>query len=610
MRLVLIRLLSALIALGLTTPSFAQSAQVDVVDADTISFNFNSISLPSPQPNGGGSIIYISLPSSSIAGISAVSGSALFGNQTVNSGSTGSYAKPYDYPIALEVPNNLAVGDILSGTLTVDFNAPHGVTQSQFDGAGMDVSWGRYWVGAPTNWAANKIGTAVSGIIPSITATTAPTSLVTTVSDGRVSIAFTAPSNNGGSAIIDYEYQLDSGAWVSASTATTPVVITGLTNGTAYSIKLRTVNGAGGGAESAAVHVQLGSAAAEFEASKDAIRSIIANDTQRSLGSALASNKRLTRDARGRFLTSRTQMPSDDAGTISRNNIALDVDGIAVASAEQIATQGMFFAQTGNSEGTQRRLMFGDFDVQRNADTGSTTATINGKIAWEQMLSEQTMLGYYLGGAVSRSDIKGSFAGTQDKYGVSVGGYFVHALQDNLFLDGFASLGASRNDLEMADDTLNLKGDYTTRTVTLGAAVSGVIEQSGYDFLPEVSFNYGKTSIGDVGFTGGAYGLKDNTLSLDAGSASTATIMFRPEFQVPVGVMAVSKSNAMFSFAPRLICERVKVTNTANNCGGGAEIGLMYNSTDGRTSANATLIADRVTNSRRSSLQFKLERQF
>jgi hypothetical protein len=133
-------------------------------------------------------------------------------------------------------------------------------------------------------------------------------------------------------------------------------------------------------------------------------------------------------------------------------------------------------------------------------------------------------------GEVARFNIRGSFTGTQDKYGISVGGYFIHALQQNLFLDGFASLGAGRNDLEMADDTLDLTSEYTTQTVTLGAAVSGVIEQNGYDILPELSVAYGRTTIGSVGFTGVAYGLTDDTLSLDAGSVSTATIMLRPEF--------------------------------------------------------------------------------
>ncbi|MDC1398826.1 PKD domain-containing protein, partial [Octadecabacter sp.] len=301
------------------------------------------------------------------------------------------------------------------------------------------------------------------------------------------------------------------------------------------------------------VNPETASAASEFAVKEDAIRSVITDDAQRALNSTLASNTRLTRDARGRFLTSRTQMQSDGAGLASRNNIALDVDGIAIATPEQMSTQGMFFAQTGNFEGTQRRLVFGDFDIQRDGDTGSTTATINGKVAWEQMLSEQTMLGYYLGGEVARSNIQGSFTGTQDKYGVSVGGYFVHALQENLFLDGFITVGAGRNNLEMADDILDLTSDYDTRTATMGAAVSGVYEYGQYDFHPELAFSYGKTWIGDVGFTGVAYGLTDDTLSLDAGDVSIANLTLRPEIVWALDAETVADSNTQVSFAPRFI---------------------------------------------------------
>ena len=358
------------------------------------------------------------------------------------------------------------------------------------------------------------------------------------------------------------------------------------------------------------VNPETASAASEFAAKEDAIRSVITDDAQRSLNNTLASNTRLTRKARGRFLTSRAQMQSDGAGLASRNNIALDVDGIVVATPEQMSTQGVFFAQTGNFEGTKRRLVFGDFDIQRDGDTGSNTATISGKIAWEQMRSEQTMLGYYLGGEVVRSNIRGSFTGTQDKYGVSIGGYFVHALQENLFLDGFASLGAGRNNLEMADDTLDLTSEYTTQTVTLGAAVSGVIEQNGYDILPELSVAYGRTTIGSVGFTGVAYGLTDDTLSLDAGSVSTATIMFRPEFRVSLDGQKPSESLSTLSFAPRMMCERVQVASTTNNCGFGAELGFTSSTQDGLTSVTAAIVADRIGNSTRSSLQLNLEHKF
>ena len=358
------------------------------------------------------------------------------------------------------------------------------------------------------------------------------------------------------------------------------------------------------------VNSSTNSPASEFAAKEDATRSVITSDAQRTLNSTVASNTRLTRDARGRFLTSRTQMQSDGAGLASRNNIALDVDGITAATPEQLSTQGMFFAQTGNFEGTQRRLVFGDFDIQRDGDTGSTTATINGKVAWEQMLSEQTMLGYYLGGEVARSNIQGSFTGTQDKYGVSVGGYFVHALQEHVFLDGFITVGAGRNNLEIADNSLDLTSDYTTRTATMGAAVSGVYEYGQYDFHPELAFSYGKTWIGDVGFTGVAYGLTDDTLSLDAGDVSIANLTLRPEIVWALDAETVADSNTQLSFAPRFICQRTSAAATTQDCGAGAEIGLSSTSEDGLSSANIRLVMDRVGTSNRSSFALNFERRF
>ena len=100
-------------------------------------------------------------------------------------------------------------------------------------------------------------GTAAA-IVSSIAADTpnAPTGLSATASDAQVSIAFTPPSNNGGSTITNYEYSTDGGtSWAAfnPTNASSPVVITGLTNGTTYALGLRAVNAAGSGTASANV---------------------------------------------------------------------------------------------------------------------------------------------------------------------------------------------------------------------------------------------------------------------------------------------------------------------------------------------------------------------
>ena len=447
------------------------------------------------------------------------------------------------------------------------------------------------------NSAGNGAESAAQSSTPAATSN-APTALVATPGDGQVSIAFTAPTATGGAAITDYEYQLDGGSWVSASTTSGPVVISSLTNGTSYSIKLRAVNSAGNGAESVAVSVDTPSPESAFAEHEADIRNTLVGDASRSLRSSVSANQRMTQSARSRFISARqTKAREED---VTRALIPFDVDGNFTLSESGLSTAGNFFQQVGNEEGTYRRLFFGDFDVQHDNDTDSTTATLTGRMAWEQMTSEQTMLGYFVGGELATSTIGGSFEGDQDRIGVTAGGYVVHELSEQVYFDGFASLGAGRNNLEMANDTLALESEYTTQTATLGGAITGVYSQKGYDFKPELALSFGKTWLGDIGFTGRAYGLVDNTLSLDAGYVSIASFTFRPEVIIPIGADFVADTNTQLSFAPRLVCEQIKSTTKTSDCGTGGELGFSSTSEDGLSSADMRVLLDRI-NARRNA---------
>ena len=356
--------------------------------------------------------------------------------------------------------------------------------------------------------------------------------------------------------------------------------------------------------------VSAGSPASEFERYEEEIRAVIVDEAARSLTSTIAANQRMTRDARTRFIQS-AEGADDNAGLVSRNNVAFDVDGTFAVNDTTVSTSGEFFQQTGNYEGTQRRLFFGDFDVQHDGDTGSTTATLTGRVAWEQMVSDRTMLGYFIGGELAYSNIDGEFEGDQDRIGLTVGGYLVHQLAEQVYFDGFLTFGAGRNNLEMANDVLALTSDYTTQTATIGAALSGAYDYGSYEFRPELAFSYGYTWIGTVDFTGRAYGLVDNTLSLDAGDVSIANLTLRPEVVWALDGATLAESSSRFSFAPRLICERVEAAGAVReDCGGGAEIGLTSLSTDGLTEFNVRVLADRVGSSTRSGLELGIQHRF
>jgi hypothetical protein len=112
--------------------------------------------------------------------------------------------------------------------------------------------------------AVNDMGDSVASAAVSISTLAtpdAPTSLSAgSITVSSADISFTAGSDNG-YAISNYQYALstDSGSTYGSFTAlspadfTTPITITGLTQGTAYYIKIKGVNSGGAGAESSAV---------------------------------------------------------------------------------------------------------------------------------------------------------------------------------------------------------------------------------------------------------------------------------------------------------------------------------------------------------------------
>ena len=107
--------------------------------------------------------------------------------------------------------------------------------------------------------AVNGVGTgsysAASSSATPRTVPGAPTSLSATTGNTQLSLSWTAPASNGGSAITGYtvEYTPSGGSpsTVNTGSTSTSYALTGLTNGTAYSVRVSAVNAAGTGSYSA-----------------------------------------------------------------------------------------------------------------------------------------------------------------------------------------------------------------------------------------------------------------------------------------------------------------------------------------------------------------------
>ncbi|MBK6748295.1 MAG: fibronectin type III domain-containing protein [Ottowia sp.] len=82
----------------------------------------------------------------------------------------------------------------------------------------------------------------------------APTIGAATAGVGRATVAFTPPANDGGAAITSYAVTCEPGG-ITASGSASPITVTGLSSGQAYTCSVTATNSAGTGPASAAVSV-------------------------------------------------------------------------------------------------------------------------------------------------------------------------------------------------------------------------------------------------------------------------------------------------------------------------------------------------------------------
>jgi uncharacterized repeat protein (TIGR02543 family) len=173
------------------------------------------------------------------------------------------------------VPTNVTATAAGSGQATVSFTAPANHGSSVITGYTVTYTPGNITatgtaspitVTGLTNGTAytfsvqarNIVGlgtaSAISNTVTPVTNAVppgAPTNITVSAGNGQATVSFTPPANAGSSAITGYRVTSSPGGFTASGTAS-PITVTGLTNGTAYTFSVQALNGQGTGTASAA----------------------------------------------------------------------------------------------------------------------------------------------------------------------------------------------------------------------------------------------------------------------------------------------------------------------------------------------------------------------
>jgi hypothetical protein len=326
--------------------------------------------------------------------------------------------------------------------------------------------------------------------------------------------------------------------------------------------------------------------------------------------------------AMGRFVRSSSGLGSFN-GFLTDGESPLDFKYSFSANDDGALASGDFVKEFIGGENQNDTIISGDFEIQTD-DDGSSTHKFNSKLAWEKSVSENIMVGYFLGFDHGKSKFKGTFTGDQDGFGLSAGSYFINEVNPQLFFDGYASYGRSWDSLKLDDGSLSVKSDYVSSTKSIGGSVTGVLpvnsyalgpdkQYSGfgyYEIWPELQFSYGSTDIGKMDFTGSAYGMVDNTLSIDKKTVSRTSAGFIPHIKVPTDGALIADSQSVLTFSPRLKYEKTRSSTVKRNFGGGFHVGHTKKSVDGLGELSIKLMLDRIGSTTSKGAKVKYDLRF
>ena len=359
-----------------------------------------------------------------------------------------------------------------------------------------------------------------------------------------------------------------------------------------------------------------------FAEVRDEVSTTMKSNTTKQISIFVNTTKIAVSSARDRFISNRiTSSRSDLTNQFSKNSPGVETGKDSISSnSDQLVNaisidrpNGSSFDLRSSTRGTIANgqingvhhsgdgrttrytgTQFSYTKSENSAETGSTSS----QVIFEQEKSNDLTVGRILGASLSKySKTDANTTGIEaviEAVSLQFGGYFVHNISEDIFIDGYIAGSLVSNKLEVNTTSITAESNYISRLGATGLAATGSLPFDSWEIRPTLAVDYSAVSSQDAKFEVTSEAGDSNELVAPS-NVTQLSFVFSPDFRKSLNFKdAYQAKDSILSFKPRVTCQRVARDTITKHCGQGATLSFTMQDKDAMSALFFTIGVDKI----------------
>ena len=301
-----------------------------------------------------------------------------------------------------------------------------------------------------------------------------------------------------------------------------------------------------------------------------------------------------------RVATSNTRTSSDKPVSMSLASRDSTSSFDLRASTRGILTNGQTNGILQSSDGKTTRLTGTKFNYTRSKDTAEAGSATS-QVIFERENSDDLTIGHFIGFSFSKYSQIGQSATSTDAtiktLGLQFGGYFIHNITEDFFIDGYVAGSLLLNQMKVATNSFNAESDFSNKMGSIGLAATGSIPLDRSEIRPTLALDYSAVSSQEANFevTSGTRNSNEIIVPINERQKSfTFSSDFRRYFEYSGGYLLQSP---IVSLKPKVTCRLNYQEKIFNECGQGATLSITTQPEESMTKVYFLIGVDKISDS-------------